>query len=160
MKTRCPACGTSLSLDVLVAHDAAREALQLVFTSLPLGRALVRYLALFRPKAQELTFARVAKLMAELQPEIKAGRITRDGVVYPAPIEAWVYAIEQTLAARDDGRLKTPLKSHGWLYEVIANWRPPAAEVLRVEPAGGQGAPKSQTRAGLEALEAMKHGGR
>jgi hypothetical protein len=148
-----------LSLDTLVAHDAAREALQLVFTTLPLGRALVRYLALFRPKAQELTFARVARLMAELQPDIKAERIIRNGVVYPAPIEAWVYAIEQTIAARDDGRLKTPLKSHGWLYEVIANWRPPVAQVLSVEPAGGQGAQKSQTRGGLEVLEAMKHGG-
>ena len=27
MKVRCPACGASMSLDVLIAHDDARETL-------------------------------------------------------------------------------------------------------------------------------------
>lgn len=49
MRTRCPSCGATLSLDALVAHDGAREALAAVFKlSGPLGSAVVRYLALFR----------------------------------------------------------------------------------------------------------------
>ena len=34
------------------------------------------------------------------------------------------------VAARDAGRLKTPLKSHGWLYEVISSYRPQAGQVM------------------------------
>ncbi|MEG1971149.1 MAG: hypothetical protein RR101_13645, partial [Burkholderiaceae bacterium] len=67
MRTRCPSCGTTLSLDALVAHDGAREALAAVFKlSGALGSALIRYIALFRPAARELTMDRVAKLIAEL----------------------------------------------------------------------------------------------
>lgn len=125
MRTRCPSCGATLSLDALVAHEGAREALATAFKlSGTVGAALVRYLSLFRPEARELTMDRVGKLLAEVLPDIQAGRIMRNGQVYEAPQEAWVWAIEQGLAARDAGRLKTPLKGHGWLYEVIANYRP------------------------------------
>ncbi|MCS5517658.1 hypothetical protein NWF32_31135 [Pseudomonas qingdaonensis] len=41
MRTRCPNCGTTLSLDALIAHDGAREALGIAFKmSGPLGHAL------------------------------------------------------------------------------------------------------------------------
>lgn len=131
MRTRCPACGATLSLDALVAHDGAREALAAVFKlSGPLGSAVVRYLALFRPETRELTMDRVARLVCDILPDIQAQRISRDGQVFDAPVEAWVWAIEQTIAARDSGRLKTPLKSHGWLYEVISGYRPPAGQIV------------------------------
>ena len=67
MRTRCPSCGATLSLDALIAHDGAREALAVALT-LPgaLGPALLRYLALFRPVNRELTMDRVARLLAEL----------------------------------------------------------------------------------------------
>lgn len=56
MRTRCPACGATLSLDALVAHDGAREALATTFKlSGPLGSAVVRYLALFRPESRALS---------------------------------------------------------------------------------------------------------
>ena len=31
MRTRCPGCGATLSLDALIAHDGAREALTVAF---------------------------------------------------------------------------------------------------------------------------------
>jgi len=109
MKTRCPCCGATLSLDALVAHEGAREALSAVFKlSGALGSALVRYIAMFRPDARELTLERVARLINELLPDIQAQRIQRNGQVFDAPLEAWIWAIEQGLAARDAGRLKTP----------------------------------------------------
>lgn len=114
MRTRCPSCGATLSLDALVAHEGAREALAAAFKlSGTLGAALVRYVALHRPDSRELTMERVGKLLNEVLPDIQAGRITRNGQVFEAPQEAWVWAIEQGLAARDAGRLKTPLKGHG-----------------------------------------------
>lgn len=164
MRTRCPACGTTLSLDALIAHDGAREALAVVFKlSGTLGTAVVRYLALHRPEARELTMDRVARLLGEILPDIQAQRISRDGQVFEAPADAWVWAIEQSLAARDAGRLKTPLKGHGWLYEVISNYRPTGASSALVVAEGAprlvSGKQPSRTLSGIAALEGFKRGG-
>ena len=53
---------------------------------------------------------------------IKAQEAARDGVCFPAPAEAWIHGFNETVNARDQGRLKTPLKSHGYLYEILAGW--------------------------------------
>jgi len=160
MRTRCPSCGATLSLDALVAHDGAREALAAVFKlSGPLGAAVVRYLALFRPETRELTMDRVGRLLGEILPDIQAQRISRDGQVFEAPADAWVWAIEQSLAARDAGRLKTPLKSHGWLYEVISSYRPQAGQVVAEgAPRLTTGKQQSRTLSGITALEDFKRG--
>ena len=51
MKTRCPNCGITISLDALVAHEGAREALLTAFTfGGDLGSAIVGYIGLFRPE--------------------------------------------------------------------------------------------------------------
>lgn len=124
MRTRCPNCGTTLSLDALIAHDGAREALGIAFKmSGPVGQALVRYLGLFRPEARELTMDRVAKLLGELLPDLQAQRIERSGQVFEAPPACWLWAIDQALAARESGRLATPLKGHGWLYQVMSQYQ-------------------------------------
>lgn len=123
MKTRCPACGTTLSLDVLIAHDGARDAVAAAFKiSGELGNALLRYIGLFRPGVNNLTMDRVGKLLNELLPLIQAERVTRHRLEHKAPPAAWVWAIDQALLAREQGRLKTPLTSHGWLFQVIASW--------------------------------------
>ncbi|WP_323114306.1 hypothetical protein [Pseudomonas guariconensis] len=158
MRTRCPNCGTTLSLDALIAHDGARDALGIAFKlSGSLGHALVRYLGLFRPETRELTMDRVAKLLGELLPDVQAQRIERGGQVFEAPPECWRWAIDQALAARETGRLVTPLKGHGWLYQVMTQYQPHAvAPVLAPPPAQqprlAQRAP-SQTTAALAALE-------
>jgi hypothetical protein len=157
MRTRCPSCGTTLSLDALIAHDAGRDALAGAFRlGGALGGALVRYLALFRSPSRELTFDRVAKLLGELLPDLQAQRITRKGQVYEAPPDAWIWAIEQTLTARDEGRLTLPLTGHGWLYEVISSWRPQQALVARESRTPDK--PQSKTAAAIAALEARIRG--
>lgn len=155
MRTRCPSCGATLSLDALIAHDAAREALTVVFKlSGQLGSALIRYLALFRPETRELTMDRVAKLLGEVLPDLQAQRITRNGQVFDAPFEAWVWAVEQALAARDAGRLTLPFKTHGWLYEVISNWRPQAGHLVPAsEPRQALVKTPSKTLSAIAALE-------
>lgn len=122
MRARCPCCGTTASLDVLVTHEDARAALAAAFgVSMPLGSALVRYLALFRPATRELTMARVATLLGEVQPYLSAGCIPRKGRDWPAAPADWVQAIELTLLARDAGKLTLPLTGHGYLLEVLAS---------------------------------------
>lgn len=134
MKVKCPACGASMSLDVLVGHDEARAALvELSGISDELVRGCLKYLGLFRPAEKDLTFARVAKLLGELRPLMQAGEISRNRQSYPAPREAWLWAFEQVLAARDAGRLnRLPLTTHGFLYETLTFWSPEKAAMAPV----------------------------
>ena len=125
MKVRCPTCGAVMSLDVLIAHDDAREALiALTGISDDLFKAVLRYLTLFRPAEKDLSFNRVSKLLGELAPMIRAGEIVRNRKAYPAPREAWIWATARCLEARDTGKLTLPLTGHGFLLENITFWSP------------------------------------
>lgn len=108
-----------MSLDVLLGHEGAREAVMHAL-ALPasLGPLLVRYVALFRPAKRQLSFDRVARLLDELGKMIEAGSIERHSRTWPAPPDYWRMAIEEMLDRRD--RLSLPLTSHGYLLEIIA----------------------------------------
>lgn len=123
MKCKCPACGSQFSLDVLMQHEQASQA---VIAALSLngefGRQAVQYLALFRPEKSALTMERVAKLLGLLLDDVKQQRICRGGVVYDAPMECWVDCLAIVLNGRH--HLKLPLTSHNYLYEVMTKWQP------------------------------------
>ncbi|MFZ5659163.1 MAG: hypothetical protein ACOY5C_04820 [Pseudomonadota bacterium] len=143
------------SLDVLLAHEDARDALIAAFKlSDRLGSALLRYLALFRPASRELTMDRLAKLVGELLPDIQAAQIVRNGKQHPAPLDLWIAALEQTVQARDAGRLTLPLKSHGYLYEIISNAKPTPGANL-VHGAAGTAQPGQPPRARSKTLSAI-----
>lgn len=159
MRTRCPNCGASFSLDALISHDAARDALAAAFkVSGTLGKALIKYLGLFRSDSRDLSMDRVAKLLLELQPDIEAQRIQRNRTLYEAPIDAWIWAIEQTVTARDQGRLQTPLKTHGFLYEVITSYKPENNSMLieQTKPAVPQLNAQSKVMNSIQSLEKFK----
>lgn len=119
MKLTCPACGATNSLESLLAHDAAREVLvQAYAMNGPLGVAMLRYMALFRPAQRVLSWDRVASLAGELLPMIQAEKIERNRKTHWVPRESWVLGFEQILAQRD--KLTLPLKSHGYLLEILA----------------------------------------
>lgn len=123
MICRCPNCGAANSLDSLVSDAEAAEVLKMLLElDADIGKAAIRYIGLFRPAKSQLSWARTAKLLNELLPMIKAQEAARDGVCFPAPTEAWIHGFNETVNARDQGRLKTPLKSHGYLYEILAGW--------------------------------------
>lgn len=123
MKVKCAACGAVNSLDSLVANEAASRAIHsALMVSGELGTVLIGYLGLFRPAKSALTFDRVATLLNELLPMIQAAEIQRDRQTFPAPVEAWIYGINTMLANRTT--LKLPLKSHGYLFEIISKWKP------------------------------------
>lgn len=160
MKTRCPCCGAENSLDALIAHDEARQSLWAVAQiGGPMSTGLVRYLGLFRPEKSALSQSRMATLMAELLPMMQAGHIQRNGKSYPAPPAAWAYAFGEVLAARDNGSLSTPLKSHGYLLEVISKWQGQgeAVKMPASAPAADRPAvtPASQTVGAIAELEEM-----
>lgn len=121
MKLKCPACGALASLDVLLTTEGAREAVLLALQfPAPLGKRLIQYLALFRPATRELSFDRVASILSEVLPDIQAAKIKRGGREFVMPMDYWLAGIDAVLAARDAGRLTLPMKSHGYLYEILA----------------------------------------
>jgi hypothetical protein len=119
MLIKCPACGASASLDALIDDEPAAQALMLALKLSPVGRSLVRYLGLFRPAKRQLSWSKVVTLLGELTPMIESQRISRNGVVYEVPMAVWEVAIDKVLMMRDSGKLATPLKSHGYLLEII-----------------------------------------
>ncbi|MFV2030541.1 hypothetical protein [Neisseria sp. S1] len=157
MNLKCPNCGAVHSLDSLIGNDGAADLVKAVLEfDAAIGKAAIRYVGLFRPAKSQLTFARTAKLLGELLQDIKAREISRDGVVYPAPPEAWVYGFQTVVEARDAGRLKLPLKSHGYLYEVISGWSPSEATVPAVSREPAAKAKHSQTLTAAASLQGLK----
>lgn len=110
-------------MDVFVASAEERQGIALAL-HLPaeLAVGVMQYVRLFRPAQRALTPRRVAALLAELVPMIQAREVQRNGRAWPAPTEYWRAAFEQMLADRDAGKLRLPLKSHGYLVAVISGF--------------------------------------
>lgn len=122
-----------MTLDVILGTEAARDAVMAALAlPAPLGKLFVKYLALFRPHKRQLTWERVASLFVELADPIAQGKIERNGRTWSAPLEYWHAALEEILAKRE--KLTLPLKSHGYLMEIIvgySNKAEAASETLR-----------------------------
>ena len=154
MKTRCPCCGAENSLDALFANEEARQAVWAVAqVNGELGRLAVQYIALFRPTKTALTFDRMAKLLNELLPDMQRGAICRDYMEYIAPPEAWIYGFREMLAKRNSGNLKLPLKSHGYLYEVMSSSQ---GQGLQIRQPDNQMGEHSQTLNAAMKLQGMR----
>lgn len=161
MKTRCPCCGATTSLDALVAGDDARDALRaLMGIGGDLARGAVVYAGMHRPGKSELSWERLAKILGELLEAMQAGEITRNGQRYPAPQAAWLWAFAEMRKRRDAGSLTLPLKGHGYLYEVLSRWEAQDATTTVMAPATAPvvsgGKPASKTLSGIAALEGLK----
>lgn len=118
MRLSCPSCGAVASLDVLLGHEGARDAVMVALKlPAPLGKLLIQYIALFRPASRQLSMDRLASLLGELLPMVEGARIERSGRIWAAPIDSWKVAIEEILVKRD--KLTLPLKSHGYLLEIL-----------------------------------------
>lgn len=155
MICRCPNCGAANSLDSLVSDAEAAEVLKMLLElDADIGKAAIRYIGLFRPAKSQLSWARTAKLLNELLPMIKAQEAARDGVCFPAPTEAWIHGFNETVNARDQGRLKLLLKSHGYLLEIVSQWQGSGLPSPQPSPSGrgGEGGAPSKLRQGVAAL--------
>lgn len=123
MKCKCPACGAIVSLDALLQHEQASQAVMHALSlNAEFGRLAIQYLGLFRPEKSALTMDRLAKLLAELVTGVTSGEFTRNGQRYAAPMACWVEGLQLILNNRHN--IKRPLNSHGYLYEVMTKWQP------------------------------------
>lgn len=153
MNIKCPNCGAVHSLDSLINDADASSVLRAVLEmDAEMGKAAIRYVGLFRPAKSQLSWARTAKLLNELMTMIKSREVVRDGVASPAPAEAWLHGFNETVNARDQGRLKLPLKSHGYLLEIVSQWQ--GSGLPSPTGRGGEGGAPSKLRQGVAALGA------
>lgn len=155
MNIKCPNYGAVHSLDSLINDADASAVLRAVLEmDAEIGKAAVRYVGLFRPAKSQLSWSRTAKLLNELLPMMKAQTAERDGVAFPAPAEAWLHGFNETVNARDQGRLKLPLKSHGYLLEIVSQWQGSGLPSPQSSPTGrvGEGGAPSKLRQGVAAL--------
>lgn len=121
MRLTCPNCYETLSLAALIEHDAAREAIKLALEfPAPLGKQLMQYASLFKPAQRALSMDRFSSILNELLPMIKAAQIERGGRAWPAPQAYWQQGFESMWLGRD--KLTLPLKSHGYLLEIISGF--------------------------------------
>ena len=119
MHLTCPACAARFSIEAALTDEAARTAVAAALKlPAPLGDLTLRYLALFRPDKRALSWDRAARLLSELLAPIQAAQVERHGRTWAAPLELWRQGLEQVLEARE--RLTLPLKSHGYLLEIVA----------------------------------------
>lgn len=120
MKVTCPACGSGFDLDAAVSDADARRFADLVAGLEPrVAKPLIAYLSLFRPEKTGMRWSRMFALAEELLPMIREARVRRNGTVYAVPTDAWAAALGM-LADRPKN-LTLPLKSHGYLLEILAN---------------------------------------
>jgi hypothetical protein len=147
MKLTCPNCYETLSLAALIEHDAAREAVRLAleFPS-PLGKHLFQYTSLFKPAQRALSMDRFASILSELLPMIQAAQIDRAGRIWPAPQVYWQQAFESMWLGRD--KLTLPLKSHGYLLEILVSFANKAE--AKAETQSEQGRKYGPTRQAIE----------
>lgn len=115
----CPSCGARHSIEAATNDEAAREVVALAAAMHSAGTPVIQYLGLFRPAKHSLRWARALSLMRELSGAYHAGMIRRRGQDRAIRPEAWGLGIEAVLAARDQGKLRTPLRDHAYLWEVV-----------------------------------------
>lgn len=117
----CPACNARMSLDVVMGHQGARDALLALAELHPamatLASAAVRYVGLFAPAKQVMRFDAVACRLNELAALIAPGRIEDRGRAWVTPVSYWVDAMEHMLATRDN--LQLPLSGHNYLKRIV-----------------------------------------
>jgi hypothetical protein len=104
----------------MVEADGKRLAATLAGVEPVLGRALVRYLRLFKPAKTALRMSRAAKLADEVANLAEVGSVSRDdraGVRRPTTHALWAQGIETMLDQRAD--LELPMQGHGYLRAVV-----------------------------------------
>lgn len=117
---RCPGCGGEMSIDVLLSHNALRQAIvDLVEKGLSLGSLVMRYVGLFRPATNRMSPDRFCKLIQQLLPDLERRAITFKGRDWAIPPQVWQQGLEAMLEKAAGDKLTLPLDNHNYLYSVL-----------------------------------------
>ncbi|AKH37276.1 MULTISPECIES: hypothetical protein [Nitrosomonas] len=132
MHLTCPCCQAEYPLLAAINNAALRNVLEHALSQTPVGKLLLIYVdQLFKPPQREISDTKLAKLLSELIIMVEAGKIEHKGRVFPAPQAYWKAALEQMIDQRDT--LTLPLKSHSYLFTIIASAADKAAKKVETE---------------------------
>lgn len=120
MRIICPCCHTDFPLEAGINDVAARNAVKLAFSITPFGDSLLGYVQLFKPEKKVLSMSKLIKLLEELVPMMRDGKIQFNGRTWSAPQAYWQQAIVSMLDGRD--KLRLPLKNHNYLFQIISSY--------------------------------------
>lgn len=127
MRLICPSCGGVHSAEAW-ANDEDARLFMLALLEFPggTGKAVLSYLALFRPQKTALRWSKALRLAAELKELIEADTISWDGKrVYKNNAEFWKTGIEKLTG---NPPRKLPLENHNYLRAVVYDVADAAAE--------------------------------
>lgn len=123
----CCYCGAQQGLMEALEDADGRRFMDVITDVQPVViRPLMRYLYLFKPAQQGMRWSRMYKLVQEIAPMIKDAKLQRDGTTYTVPPQSWADAMMH-LVETPPKTLKLPLKSHGYLLEILASGAEKAA---------------------------------
>jgi hypothetical protein len=116
----CPHCQGTFPLELALAEADHRRALAAALAvPAPLARLVVPYMNLHAPAGRNIARRKLTRLLRELSDGVTSGQITRNGVSYACPLEAWKAGLEAVLLAHEAGTLVVPLEGHGYLVKVL-----------------------------------------
>ncbi|HET8898420.1 MAG TPA: hypothetical protein VFN09_06605 [Rhodanobacteraceae bacterium] len=120
MRVTCPHCAESYPVEAGFSDaDGKRLAAQFAGMDPVLGRAVLSYLRLFKPKTA-LRTSRAIKIVEDLMALVAPGTVCRDErspMRRPATPAMWAAGIEQMLAM--PGKLALPLANHHYLRAIV-----------------------------------------
>lgn len=121
MQASCPSCAFQGDIEAFFSEDEWKRFASAVAELPPeCGRALMRYLRLFKPAKTGLRASRATKLGRELLAMIQTGTVCADergGVRRPAKPQHWADGMELMLDQRVG--LSLPLANHNYLRKVV-----------------------------------------
>lgn len=119
VRLTCPGCGCRGDIEAfLTEEDGKRFAAMFAEMEPAVGKAIVRYLRMFKPPSSELRLSRAVALVADLVVLIEAGSVCKDERTNQrraASPAVWAEAIEQLLSAPPSD---LPLRNHHYLRAI------------------------------------------
>lgn len=151
MRLTCFECGATGPATAFAADTDARACMELIAKApAGTGPALIGYLALFRPGTRALAWGRARKLLEALRALMDAPTVKRGHREFAAPPDLWRRALEQMAAQR--AKLALPLKSHGYLLEILAGLAEKAAQPETPRDPAPRGASMARAAENLGAM--------
>ena len=119
MNIICPGCALTFPVIAGINDAEARRVAELM-GKIPrkIAAYTLIYINLFKPQKSGLTWPRVYTLLSQMEPDITAGQINRNGRIWIARVDHWYIALQEMIDRRH--KLTLPIKSHGYLYEILA----------------------------------------
>ena len=152
MQLKCPACAALFSAEAALDQHAAREVMALL-ASLDgaLGRPLLAYVALFRPRKSALSWDRSLRLLTE------ALALHPDHAILAQALGETVVSLHTKQV--DSSTPWVPLVNHNYLRRVVgslASAASPAPTSITPRAPAPAAAPSSKVGQALVNLEALK----